>query len=161
LQPLLVLARGVDTIIAIDAPADTSDNFAAGLDLISTQARVQLFPGTYFFPPVPNTTDVYLSQNLTRRPTFFGCNSSAASDEPFVIYIANGGPPLGQAPVTNTPTFQLEYSNGELGAMLDQTFGMATGPEKDPDWPACLACAMVCSVRALVLARVADTESGP
>ncbi|TBU29698.1 lysophospholipase [Dichomitus squalens] len=161
LQPLLVLARGVDTIIAIDAPADTSDNFAAGLDLISTQARVQLFPGTYFFPPVPNTTDVYLSQNLTRRPTFFGCNSSAASDEPFVIYIANGGPPLGQAPVTNTPTFQLEYSNGELGAMLDQTFDIATqgipsetpgGPEKDPDWPACLACAITDRARRTIVA---------
>lgn len=33
-QPLLVQARDVDTIIAIDGSKDTSDNFAAGLAMI-------------------------------------------------------------------------------------------------------------------------------
>ncbi|TBU46848.1 lysophospholipase [Dichomitus squalens] len=169
LQPLLVKARGVDTIIAIDAPADTSDNFAAGLDLISTQARVKLFPGTYAFPPVPSTTEVYLSQNLTRRPTFFGCNSSAASGEPLVVYIANGGPPLGQAPLTNTSTLQLQYSNSEIEGMLNQLFDIAThgipaetpkGLEKDPVWPACLACAVTDrSRRSVGVARSGICES--
>ena len=33
-QPLLVKARNVDVIVAVDASADTDDNFAAGLSLI-------------------------------------------------------------------------------------------------------------------------------
>ncbi|PIL26148.1 hypothetical protein GSI_11903 [Ganoderma sinense ZZ0214-1] len=151
-QPLLVKARNVDTIIAIDAPADTADHFAAGLSLIATQDRAKRFPGTYAFPPVPTTSADFLAQNLTKRPTFFGCHSTAASGEPLVIYIANGGAPLGQVPVTNTSTEQLQYPSDEVQAMLDQTFDIATqgipvadrgGLQKDPQWPACLACAIV------------------
>lgn len=130
---------------------------------------MKLFPGTYAFPPVPKTTEVYLSQNLTRRPTFFGCDSSAASGEPLVIYIANGGPPLGQAPLTNTSTEQIQYPNSEVEAMLNQIFDIATqgipvetrrGLEKDPDWPACLACAVTDrSRRALRMSRSGICES--
>ena len=128
----------------------------------STQARVKLFPDAYAFPPVPETTDVYLSQNLTKRPTFFGCNSSASSGEPLVVYIANGGPPLGQAPLTNTSTEQIQYQNSEVEAMLNQLFDIATqgipvatpqGPEKDPDWPACLACAVTDRARRAISAQ--------
>ena len=118
-----------------------------------------LFPGNYAFPPVPNTTAKFLSLNLTRRPTFFGCNSSVGSREPLVIYIANGGPPLGQAPLTNTSTFQREYDDSQVEGMLDQIFDIATqgipvetpkGPEKDPEWPACLICAITDRSRAEV-----------
>ncbi|KAJ2974961.1 hypothetical protein NUW54_g11808 [Trametes sanguinea] len=152
-QPLLVQARGVDTIIAIDAPADTSDNWAAGDSLIATQERVKLLSPTYSFPPVPITQDEFLAQNLTKHPTFFGCNSPASSGDPLVIYIANGGPPLGQAPVTNTSTGQLSYTADEAQQFLDQVYDMATqgipipssdgSLVKDPEWSACLACAVV------------------
>ncbi|KAI0633188.1 lysophospholipase catalytic domain-containing protein [Trametes polyzona] len=60
-QPLLVKARGLDTIIAIDAPADTSDNFANGHSLIATQARAELFNASYAFPPVPRTPAEFLA----------------------------------------------------------------------------------------------------
>ncbi|KAI0820113.1 lysophospholipase [Trametes gibbosa] len=152
-QPLLVRARGLDTIIAIDAPADTSDNFADGSSLIATQARVQALKGAYAFPPVPSTPAEFLAQNLTARPTFFGCESSAASGEPLVVYVANGGAPLGQRPLTNAPTAKLSYSVEEAQAVLDQVFDVATQGipvrggggvlEKDPAWSACLACAVV------------------
>lgn len=128
----------------------TSHFHALGLQ--ATQDRAKRFPGTYAFPPVPASSADFLAQNLTRRPTFFGCHSSTSSGEPLVIYIANGGAPLGQAPVTNTSTTQLQYPSSEVQAMIDQTFDIATqgipvarrgGLAKDPQWPACLACAVV------------------
>ncbi|KAH9851840.1 lysophospholipase [Lenzites betulinus] len=153
LQPLLVRARGLDTIIAIDAPANTADNFADGSSLIATQARVQALNGAYAFPPIPSTSAEFVAQNLNTRPTFFGCNSSATSGEPLVVYIANGAAPLGQSPLTNTSTDQLSYTEDEAQGFLDQVFDIATQgipgtsaagtPEKDPEWPACLACAVV------------------
>ena len=101
---------------------------------------------------MPTSSADFLAHNLTRRPTFFGCRSTAASGEPLVIYLANGGAALGQVPVTNTSTLQLQYPNDEVQAMLDQTFDIAIqgipvagrgGLQKDPQWPACLACAVV------------------
>lgn len=110
------------------------------------------FPSTYSFPPVPSSSAGFLANNLTLRPTFFGCNSPASSGDPLVVYIANGGPPLGEVPVTNTSTDQLQYPSSEVQAMLNQVFDIATqgipvegkdGLEKDPEWSACLACAVV------------------
>ena len=43
LQPLLVKARNVDVIVAIDASADTSDGFAAGASLIVCQINMTPF----------------------------------------------------------------------------------------------------------------------
>lgn len=92
----------------------------------------------------------YTAQNLTTRPTFFGCNTTGLNTStPLLIYLANGGPPDGEAPVTNTSTSQTSYSSSEIQAMLSQTFVIATqgypenGAMKDPDWPSCLACAVV------------------
>lgn len=106
------------------------------------------FPGTYAFPPVPPLESTFLAHNLTKRPTFFGCESTAESGEPLVIYLANGGPPLAQPPLTNTSTSQFTYSADEIDGMLSQAFDVATqgipeGLEKDALWPACLACAVV------------------
>ncbi|EIW56275.1 lysophospholipase [Trametes versicolor FP-101664 SS1] len=151
LQPLLVRARGLDTIIAIDAVRN-SDNFADGSSLIATQTRVQLLNPAYAFPPVPSTQAEYIAQNLTKRPTFFGCNSAPDAGDALVVYIANGGAPLGEPPLTNNPTAKLSYTADEAQAVLNQVFDVATqgipvfaasGETKDPEWPACLACAVV------------------
>ncbi|KAI0743142.1 lysophospholipase [Daedaleopsis nitida] len=151
-QPLLVKARGVDTIIAIDASADTTENWTNGSSIIATQHRVDLFRTSYSFPPVPSSASVFVTQDLTRRPTFFGCNSPSSADDPLVIYIANGGPPLGEPPLTNTSTNQVQYPLEQVHAMLSQIFDVSTQgipvfehgrAEKDPEWPACLACAVV------------------
>ncbi|EIW74777.1 lysophospholipase [Coniophora puteana RWD-64-598 SS2] len=164
LQPLLVKARGVDIIVAIDVSSD-ENNFADGSALIATQDRVALFPSAYSFPPVPTTAAEFTSQNLTTRPTFFGCTTTPANlSTPLVVYLANGGPPHdGAAPVTNTSTYQLSYEDSEVQAMLDQTFVLATqgypasaGETMDPEWPACLACAVVDRARE----RVGTARSG-
>ncbi|KAH9928107.1 lysophospholipase [Fomitopsis serialis] len=153
LQPLLVKAREVDVIFAIDAASDTEYHWVDGSSVIATQERMAYFVGTYSFPPVPPDNATWLAEGLTRRPTFFGCNSSAASGAPLLIYLGNGGPPLGQTTgYTNTSTAQLAYSADELEVMLSQTFDVATqgiaietadGWEKDPEYASCLACAVV------------------
>ncbi|KAH9832909.1 lysophospholipase [Rhodofomes roseus] len=153
LQPLLVKAREVDVIFAIDAASDTEYNWVDGSSIIATQERMAYFAGTYSFPPVPPDNSTWLTEGLTTRPTFFGCNSSGASGAPLLVYLGNGGPPLGETTAyTNTSTEQLAYSADELEAMLSQTFDVATqgipsdtesGWEKDPEWAGCLACAVV------------------
>ncbi|EGO02345.1 hypothetical protein SERLA73DRAFT_104762 [Serpula lacrymans var. lacrymans S7.3] len=148
IQPLLVKTRDVDVIVAIDATSDVN-NFADGSSLIATQNRTTFFPSAYSFPPVPNTLSEFTAQNLSTRPTFFGCNTSTTA--PLVIYLANGGPPHnGEAPLTNTSTAQISYQAAQIQAMLDQTFLITTqgypansSEAEDPEWPACLACAVV------------------
>ncbi|EPQ57044.1 FabD/lysophospholipase-like protein [Gloeophyllum trabeum ATCC 11539] len=147
LQPLLVQARGVEVILAIDATADV-DGYAAGSSLIASQTRTTFFPSAYSFPPVPSSVDDFIEKNLTSRPTFFGCNSS--SPTPLIIYVPNGAPLPGQPPLTNTSSDQLEYSLMEVQGMLDQTFDMATLRGVDDDWPACLACAVVDRARVML-----------
>ncbi|KAG6373883.1 acyl transferase/acyl hydrolase/lysophospholipase [Boletus reticuloceps] len=152
LQPLLVKARGVDTILAIDANFDVTNNFADGSSLIATQNRTTMLSSAYSFPPVPTSLGEFTAQNLSTRPTFFGCNVTSANETtPLLIYLANGGPPHnGEASVTNTSTTQVAYDSSQIQAMLDQAFVIATqgypassNMTTDPEWPACLACAIV------------------
>ncbi|KZT02374.1 FabD/lysophospholipase-like protein [Laetiporus sulphureus 93-53] len=137
--PLLVKSRGVNMIFAIDASNDATSNWADGSAMIVMQDRVTYFPEAYSFPPVPTSVSTFLAHNLTTRPTFFGCNSSTESDEPLIIYLANGGAPFGKTAIMNTSVQQISYSETEMEALLSQTFDVATqgimtdGGEKDPD----------------------------
>ncbi|KIK99016.1 hypothetical protein PAXRUDRAFT_133001 [Paxillus rubicundulus Ve08.2h10] len=164
LQPLLVKARGVDTILAIDATSDVN-NFADGSSLIATQNRTMLLSSAYSFPPVPTSLSEFTAQNLSTSPTFFGCNTTSSNaSTPLLIYLANGGPPHnGDVPLTNTSTTQISYEASQIQAMLDQTFIIATqglpvdtSTSTDPEWPACLACAVVDRARE----RAGETRSG-
>lgn len=75
--------------------------------------RAALFGNAYPFPPVPSSPDIFVEEGLNRRPTFFGCECQP-DDAPLIIYIANGGPPSGQVPVTNTSTTQTTYSDAQV-----------------------------------------------
>ncbi|KAF8532247.1 acyl transferase/acyl hydrolase/lysophospholipase [Gautieria morchelliformis] len=113
IQPLLVGARAVNTIIAIDASADTADNFANGTEFINSTKRAALFGSLYPFPTIPSTADIFVQQNLRWHPRFFGCNDLV--ETPMIIYIANGGPPADSAaPVTGTPMLQTTYKPEEV-----------------------------------------------
>ncbi|KAF8955480.1 lysophospholipase [Flammula alnicola] len=147
LQPLLVRARGVDTIFAIDAPADRTDSFSNGTDLITTGSRAARFGGLYPFPKVPSSPDTFVNQGLTSCPTFFGCDEP---DVPLVIYLANRAPSakrraLGLPGITNIPT----ALNWCAQAFMDESFAIATqglgNNSTDPgtQWSTCLACALV------------------
>ena len=86
----------------------------------------------YSFPSVPSNVATFQSQNLSSRPTFFGCNDSAARGSadytPLVIYLANGAPPRSEPGVfvTNTSTTQLVYPQDEAQAFLRQAGEIAT-----------------------------------
>ncbi|KAK7042581.1 lysophospholipase [Favolaschia claudopus] len=176
LQPMLVEDRKVDVIIAVDAPNDDGNNYARGASLIATQERMKIFQrGLAPFPAVPASLDGFAAQNLTSRPTFFGCNAPSphhspsspynnhhpTPSPPLVVYIPNGAPPRdGSPPLTNTSTFQSTYTAGEMQGMLAQTFDVATqgavvrgGGLRDREWGACLACAVVERARARVRAK--------
>lgn len=126
------------------------NDVSSDLDLLNNQAtqqRAALFRDAYSFPKVPGNGSIFVANNLTIHPTFFGCEDHAPT--PLVIYLANGGPPLdGSLPLTNTSTFQTVYNDTEIQGMLTQTFEAAIqgfpqeGELKDPKWPACLACAV-------------------
>ena len=95
---------------------------------------------------MPTTPAGFKAANLTTRPAFFGCDTTPTA--PLVIYIANGGPPLGQVAHTNFSMFMDMFTIDTVQAILDQTFDVATqgipkGNVKDPEWPVCLACAVV------------------
>ncbi|KAJ7625144.1 lysophospholipase [Mycena rosella] len=158
LQPMLVEDRNIDVIVTIDA---TPDNFALGGSLIATQERMQIFPhGLAAFPAVPTSLAGFAAENLTSRPTFFGCTPSSSSSSskapgPLLVYIANGAPPRdGSPPLTNTSLGQLTFTDDEMQGMLKQTFDVATqgavvgGALEDEEWGACLACAVVDRARA-------------
>ncbi|KAG2054996.1 lysophospholipase [Suillus hirtellus] len=165
LQPLLVKARGVDVIFAIDATDDIND-FADGSSLIvsicdyritfaseSLLGHTKSYFTLSFCLLIPPCSHLYGRIHRTKpdyAPDFFGCNTTSLNaSTPLLIYLANGGPPDGEAPVTNTSTSQTSYSSSEIQAMLSQTFVITTkgypdnGAMKDPDWPSCLACAVV------------------
>jgi lysophospholipase len=118
----------------------------------ATSNRTTFFPSSYSFPSVPWNLTTWAEEGLATRPTFFGCNES---DVPLVIYLANGAPPrVDPVPLTNTSTTQDVYTTSEIAAMLAQaqeiaTQGIPTGNDGgvDPEWPACLACAIVDRVR--------------
>ncbi|KAJ6484319.1 lysophospholipase [Mycena vulgaris] len=160
LQPMLVEDRNIDVIVAIDALSENPDNFALGGSLIATQERMQIFPhGLAAFPAVPTSLAGFAAENLTSRPTFFGCTPSSSSSSkapgPLLVYIANGAPPRdGSPPLTNTSLGQLTFTDDEMQGMLKQTFDVATqgavvgGALEDKEWGACLACAVVDRARA-------------
>ncbi|KAJ7440575.1 lysophospholipase [Mycena latifolia] len=161
LQPMLVKDRNIDVIVAIDALSENPDNFALGGSLIATQERMQIFPhGLAAFPAVPTSLAGFAAENLTSRPTFFGCTPSSSSSSskapgPLLVYIANGAPPRdGSPPLTNTSLGQSTFTDDEMQGMLKQTFDVATqgavvgGALEDEEWGACLACAVVDRARA-------------
>ncbi|KAF8191584.1 lysophospholipase [Mycena galopus ATCC 62051] len=146
-QPLLVKAREVQAIIALDVGGDTVDNFADGSAMIIEAKRVSLFSSAYKFPQIPETTAEFAAQNLTTQPTFFGCDE--AQDVPLILYFANGAPPPGMPPITNASTTQLSFPNLQLvQAIIDQSGEIVSrgrpqkGQARDPLFPVCVACAL-------------------
>ncbi|KAJ2900620.1 hypothetical protein MKZ38_002319 [Zalerion maritima] len=147
LHPLLMEARAVDVIIAIDSSADTS-NWPNGTAMVATYER-SIEPnykdnnGTRF-PSVPGV-NTFVNLGLNTKPTFFGCDASNLSDPttPLVVYVPN-------APYTylsNVSTFQLSYEVDQRDSIVlngynAATMGNATVEDGD-DWPSCLACAML------------------
>ena len=78
LDPLLVKARHVDTIFAIDASADTDQFWPNATSLRASYARTKSIPESEQLLPYFPDAQTFVSAGLNQRPTFFGCNASAA-----------------------------------------------------------------------------------
>ncbi|GAA5892136.1 hypothetical protein JCM6882_005704 [Rhodosporidiobolus microsporus] len=156
--PLLVKAREVDIIMAIDSSADTDQTWPNGTSLLATRDRVLQHSRNYTnFPPIPETQQEFVDQGLNVRPTFFGCNSTvggymnASGAYPIVIYAPNAPAPLDNPFLTNTTTLTLNYDYDEVVGFLDSAHANAlkgfpdssTPNTPDPQWPLCLKCAVV------------------
>ncbi|KAG0149574.1 hypothetical protein CROQUDRAFT_88911 [Cronartium quercuum f. sp. fusiforme G11] len=134
--PLLVPAREVDVILAVDASDDTGTGWPDGSTLLATSKRSRLFPPRTY--PFPNVTDI---SSLSRtRPSFIGCTASVGT--PLIVYIPNA------PPVPTVPTVSLEVSREEGVSVLDAAITLAI--TSDPLWGGCLACAVVDRTRARV-----------
>lgn len=88
LDPLLVKARRVDTILAVDGSCDTDLCWPNATSLRASYARAATLPdGQQTLPYFPSA-EVFVEQGLNARPTFFGCNASEAevsAGMPFVV----------------------------------------------------------------------------
>lgn len=156
LDPLLVKARAIDTIFAIDGSADTENNYANGTSLVATRDKVSNYMSAYYdFVPIPATQADFVAQGLNLRPTFFGCNSTTGGNVtvqggyPLMIYLPNA--PGADPGKTNYSTFKLEYSKDEVTAFLNAAheytlrgYPNSTDTQaRDQQWPLCLKCAVV------------------
>ncbi|KAE8210149.1 hypothetical protein CF327_g5940 [Tilletia walkeri] len=147
LWPVLQPARQLDVVIAVDSSADVT-NWPNGTapDATATRGRNSFF-SSVAVPnfPSPNT---FVNRGLNTRPTFFACNASDAlnartsangTSSPLVVYLPN----YPYIALGNTSTYQLAYNNSQSQSVIDNAFAAATLNGAEPDWPQCLACAML------------------
>ncbi len=154
LWPLLQPARELDVIIANDGSGDIN-SWPNATALNATRDRFQQESFSNIpFPNVP-TPQTIVNLGLNTRPTFFGCpgatilnnNTSADNDtSPLIIYLPN----YPYSAFGNTSTFQLEYTNDESQANMDNAFNVATmggafqlSGQQNVTWPTCLACGIM------------------
>ncbi|ABN64262.2 phospholipase B (lysophospholipase) [Scheffersomyces stipitis CBS 6054] len=148
LSSLMTKERALDVVVAFDNGNDGATNWPNGSALVSTYER-QFSPQgrSAICPYVPDEVS-FLSQNLTARPTFFGCDAKNLTDlvkdgvtPPLVIYIANRPFEF----YSNTSTYKLSYTDEEQKGMIQNGFDVATrlNGTIDDEWRTCVACAVI------------------
>lgn len=153
--PLIQNDRNVDVIFGFDNSADTKKNWPSGKSAVFTYQRqfAEQGKGTPF-PYVPSQQE-FLDQNLTQKPVFFGCDSTALkpllefhdnsnineTDVPLVVYIPN----YYVSYEANTSTFQMSYDTEERNGLIQNGFGVLTlaNLTDDQDWAKCVGCAII------------------
>lgn len=143
-HPHLVRDRNVDVVFSVDSSADTDSGWPNGASVMSTYRRsleANITALRSGFPHVPGK-DTFLNLGLNTRPSFFGCNATnSSSPSPLIVYLPNH--PYVYA--SNISTFQMAISSPERDAMVENGWALATqlNATRDPDWPACVGCAML------------------
>lgn len=137
IRPLIIPERQVDLVIVYEASSDSlMYNWVNGTNLVnSAQSAAQ---GNIPFPKVPDVNTL-ITMNMTRQPTFFGCNDTAPT--PLVLYLPNS-PWSGYINYTYTKS---SFTDNEFDLTVDNAFQLATygNGTIDAAWPACLACATI------------------
>ncbi|GKT79924.1 lysophosphoplipase A [Colletotrichum tofieldiae] len=138
IRPLIIPERQVDFIIVYEASSDAEYNWVNGTNLVNTaQSAAQ---GNIPFPRIPDVATL-VTQNLTKQPTFFGCDAATSPPTPLVLYLPNS-PWSGYI---NFTFFKSSFTDNEFDLTADNAFNLATygNGTVDPSWPACLACATI------------------
>lgn len=93
--------------------------------------------GNISFPEIPDVNTM-IHQNLTKQPTFFGCNST---DTPLILYLPNSP----WTSYTNYSAMKSSFTDNQLDLTFNNSFQLATygNGTIDSEWPACLACATI------------------
>ncbi|KAJ3528097.1 hypothetical protein NM208_g10373 [Fusarium decemcellulare] len=136
IRPLIIPDRKVDFIIVYEASSDAANSWVNGTNLITTARSAA--EGNIPFPEIPDINTL-VTQNLTKQPTFFGCN--ATKNTPLLLYLPN-------APWTGYSNYsyqQTEFTDEQVQIALENAFQVATygNGTVDENWPACLACATI------------------
>jgi lysophospholipase len=149
--PLIQPARDVDLIIAFDASGETPYGWQNGTNIIDTanQAAAAGLP----FPKIP-TAETFIANQYNILPTFFGCyeddvplvrppilSPRSPSDPRQVLYLSNSP----WSAYTNYSYVQSEFYPSQLDIIFNNSFAQLTynNSFSDPEWPACLACALI------------------
>ncbi|KAG0145240.1 hypothetical protein CROQUDRAFT_46067 [Cronartium quercuum f. sp. fusiforme G11] len=153
LFPLLQPSRKVDIIFALDGSVNGKafDNphvhgYPNGTSLFLTSRKLSSpeYRG-YQFPKIPDAMNgSFALAGYHKRPTLFGCEDN---NVPLILYLPN----YFVSTLTNMPTMQTDYTWQELDGFFENGFFIATQSNStyvDPQWPACLACAMIDKQRA-------------
>lgn len=145
LWSLIQPVRNASLILTVDNSADIASgmpnsNFPNGSELLVTYQ--QTIRAGLPFPVIPPVS-VFLSKNLTRVPTLFGCDNSSV---PTILYLANAQ--HGAFPA-NQSTGTLTYKTNETDAMILNGFrGMTqstalSNTTASAAWAKCLGCFVI------------------
>ena len=142
---LIQKKRDLDVIFALDNSADTAESWPNGTSLVAAYQRQFSEQGKNIsFPYVPST-ETFVSSGLNKRPTFFGCDARNLTDlayiPPLIVYLPNSDFSF----ASNTSTLQLQYSEEERLALIQNGFEAATRGNftGDSDFLGCIACAVI------------------
>ena len=132
LWPLLVDARNISVIIALDFSTSAQDFLPDGSSLYNTYLRAQQL-GVWRMPTTPKPSSL-ADEGSIKSPKFFGCDDP---DKALIIYIPNSAHILG----TNAPDWQLQFDSTMINQLIENGNLVATMKGLD-QWPVCIACAI-------------------
>ncbi|KAF2453728.1 lysophospholipase [Lineolata rhizophorae] len=144
LHPLIQPVRAVDVIFAVDSSADTEFNWPNGTAMVASYERSVLnrtMENGTAFPAVPDV-NTFVNLGLNARPTFFGCDANNQSGpHPLIVYIPNHP----YVAASNVSTFDPDYNHTQRNAIVENGYDVVTlaNATVDPDWPACVGCAVL------------------
>ncbi|KAJ3179538.1 Lysophospholipase 1 [Gaertneriomyces sp. JEL0708] len=123
---LIQEARGIDTIIALDASNDDG-GFPNATSLVISWKNI---PDR--FPPVPATPEAIITQGLNTKIVAFGCaglaNNGGGNNTyrgPIIVYIPNFN---ASGISTNTSTFQTSYTLNEVEGFFTNGIAVMRNP---------------------------------
>lgn len=145
--PFLQPEREVDVVISMDPSLDTPEGWPNGECIRHTAAKSAWEFGEGVFPQIPDNA-TFLSDNLTTKPVFFGCNitnlktfDNSDRYSPVIVYV----PMYNISYVSNFSTGKLIYTKEESFGTVNNAYNMMTRTNltQDEDWGKCLGCVSI------------------